>query len=60
MKRGYFPEFLLLENTFIHIENRNGNNNVKYKQADTLKKTYCLLKNKEYKNNQKPNGLWFF
>jgi len=37
MKRGYFPGVSTIRKHIIHIENRNGNTNVKYKQADTLK-----------------------
>jgi hypothetical protein len=37
MKRSCFPGVSTIGKYIIHIENRNGNTNVKYKQADTLK-----------------------
>jgi hypothetical protein len=46
MKRGYFPGVSTIGKHIVHIENRNGNTNVKYKQADTLKNAYDLLKSK--------------
>jgi hypothetical protein len=52
MKRGYFPGVSTIGKYIIHIENRNGNTNVKYKQADTLKNAYCLLESKNIKINR--------
>jgi hypothetical protein len=52
MKRGYFPGVSTIGKHIIHIENRNGNTNVKYKQADTLKNAYGLLKSKNIKINR--------
>ena len=52
MKRGYFPGVSTIGKHIIHIENRNGNTNVKYKQADTLKNAYSLLENKDIKINR--------
>jgi hypothetical protein len=52
MKRGYFPGVSTIGKHIVHIENRNGNTNVKYKQADTLKNAYCLLKSKNIKINR--------
>lgn len=46
MKRGYFPGVSTIGKHIVHIENRNGNTPVKYKQADTLKNAYALLKSK--------------
>lgn len=46
MKRGYFPGVSTIGKHIVHIENRNGNTNVKYQQAATLKKAYSLLKEK--------------
>lgn len=46
MERGYFPGVSTIGKHIVHIENRNGNTNVKYKQADTLKNAYDLLKSK--------------
>lgn len=52
MKRGYFPGVSTIGKHIIHFENRNGNTNVKYKQADTLKNAYALLKTKNIKINR--------
>lgn len=52
MKHGYFPGVSTIGKHIIHIENRNGNTNVKYKQADTLKNAYSLLKTKNIKINR--------
>ena len=37
---GYFPGISSIGNTIIHIENRDGNANVKTEQAETLKRAY--------------------
>ncbi len=52
MKRGYFPEVSTIGKHIVHIENRNGNTNVKDKQADTLKNAYSSLKNKAISINR--------
>lgn len=52
MKRGYFPGVSTIGKHIVHIENRNGNTNVKYKQADTLKSAYNLLKSKNISINR--------
>lgn len=52
MKRGYFPGVSTIGKHIVHIENRNGNTNVKYKQAETLKSAYSLLKTKKIKINR--------
>ena len=52
MKRGYFPGVSTIGKYIVHIENRNGNTNVKYKQADTLKRSYSLLESKNIKINR--------
>jgi hypothetical protein len=52
MKRGYFPGVSTIGKHIVHIENRNGNTNVKYKQADTLKSSYSLLESKNIKINR--------
>ncbi len=52
MKRGYFPGVSTIGKHIIHIENRNGNTNVKYKQSDTLKNAYNLLESKNIKINR--------
>lgn len=41
---GYFPGIASIKNFPVYIENRNGNSNVKYKQEDTLKRAYELLR----------------
>jgi len=40
---GYFPGIASINNCPVYIENRNGNSNVKYKQEETLKRSYTLL-----------------
>ena len=40
---GYFPGIATINNMPVYIENRNGNSNVKYKQAETLQRGYGLL-----------------
>jgi glutaredoxin-related protein len=52
MKRGYFPGVSTIGKHIVHIENRNGNTNVKYKQADTLKNAYNLLRQKGIRINR--------
>jgi hypothetical protein len=52
MKRGYFPGVSTIAKQIVHIENRNGNTNVKYKQVDTLKNAYSLLDSKDIKINR--------
>jgi len=52
MQRGYFPGVSSIGKHIVHIENRNGNSNVKYKQADTLKNAYSLLQAKGVKINR--------
>ncbi|MDA3930125.1 MAG: IS1380 family transposase [Prolixibacteraceae bacterium] len=41
---GYFPGIATIGNHPVYIENRNGNSNVKYKQDQTLKRAYSILK----------------
>lgn len=52
MEPGYFPGVSTMGKHIVHIENRNGNTNVKYQQADTLKNAYCLLEQKGIKINR--------
>jgi hypothetical protein len=52
MKRGYFPGVSTIGKHIVHIENRNGNTNVRYKQAQTLKNAYSLLESKGIKINR--------
>tara|TARA_R110000868_G_scaffold58998_1_gene181346 strand:- start:588 stop:1862 length:1275 start_codon:yes stop_codon:yes gene_type:complete len=49
MKRGYFPGVASIGKEIVFIENRNGNSNVKFKQADTLTEAYKLLASKKIK-----------
>ena len=46
MKDGYFPGVSTIGKHIVHFENRNGNSNVKFKQAQTLQSAYDLLKSK--------------
>ncbi|MEA1877869.1 MAG: IS1380 family transposase [Bacteroidota bacterium] len=41
---GYFPGIASIGNIPVYIENRNGNSHVKYKQDETLKRAFALLK----------------
>jgi hypothetical protein len=44
---GYFPGIASIDNCPVYIEGRNGNSNVKFGQADTLKRTYALLRGEQ-------------
>ncbi len=44
MKDGYFPGIATIGKHIVYFENRNGNSNVKFKQAETLQAAYDLLK----------------
>lgn len=41
--KGYFPGIATINDKIVYIENRDGNANVKFKQADTLTRAYELL-----------------
>lgn len=41
--KGYFPGVATIGNNIVYIENRDGNANVKFKQAETLQNAYDLL-----------------
>ncbi|MGQ9847984.1 MAG: IS1380 family transposase [Bacteroidales bacterium] len=41
--RGYFPGVASIDDKIVYIENRDGNANVKFEQASTLKRAYELL-----------------
>lgn len=43
MKQGYFPGVATIGKHIVYFENRNGNSNVKFKQAETLQNAYDLL-----------------
>jgi len=40
---GYFPGIASIGNKIVYVENRDGNANVKFKQAKTLQRAYGLL-----------------
>ena len=40
MKDGYFPGVATINKHIVYFENRNGNSNVKFKQAETLQSAY--------------------
>ncbi len=42
--KGYFPGVATINKSIVYIENRDGNANVKFKQAQTLQNAYDLLK----------------
>lgn len=46
---GYFPGIASIDNLPVYIEGRNGNSNVKYKQDETLQKTFDVLKEGDIK-----------
>jgi len=50
--KGYFPGVATIGNKIVYIENRDGNANVKFKQATTLKNAYGLLKSQGIKINR--------
>jgi hypothetical protein len=42
--KGYFPGVATIGDNIVYVENRDGNANVKFKQAETLQNAYGLLK----------------
>lgn len=50
--KGYFPGIATIGNKIIYIENRDGNANVKFKQADTLSNAFELLAEQGIKVNR--------
>lgn len=50
--KGYFPGVATIGNNIVYIENRDGNANVKFKQAATLKNAYGLLKSQGIEINR--------
>lgn len=42
--KGYAPGVATIGNNIVYVENRDGNANVKFKQSETLKRAYGLLK----------------
>lgn len=53
--RGYSPGAATIGNNIVHIENRDGNANVKFMQAETLKRVFENLQNQAQPTN--PVGL---
>lgn len=41
--RGYFPGVATIGGLIVHVENRDGNTNVRFKQAETLKRSFKAL-----------------
>jgi hypothetical protein len=49
---GYFPGIATIDNKPVYIENRDGNANVKTAQAETLKRSYKILKKNKLRINR--------
>lgn len=47
MKKGYFPGITSIGKAIVYIENRNGNCNVKFNQAETHQDVFDLLKSEK-------------
>ncbi len=47
--KGYFPRIASIGNNIVYVENRDGNANVKFKQAETLQRAYNLLSEQKIK-----------
>jgi len=50
--KGYFPGVATIGNTIVYVENRDGNANVKFKQAETLQNAYGLLNSQDIAINR--------
>lgn len=50
--KGYFPGIASIGNNIVYVENRDGNANVKFKQAETLENAYSLLASQKIKVNR--------
>ena len=50
--KGYFPGVATIGNCIVGVENRDGNANVKFKQENTLKRFYTLLKSEGIEVNR--------
>jgi len=50
--KGYCPGIATINDNIVYIENRDGNANVKFEQATTLKNAYGLLKSENIKVNR--------
>jgi hypothetical protein len=50
--KGYFPGVASIDDKIVYIENRDGNANVKFEQAATLKRAYGLLQEQDISINR--------
>ena len=50
--KGYFPGIASIGNNIVYIENRDGNANVKFKQATTLQNAYDVLRSQNIAINR--------
>ncbi len=50
--KGYVPGVATIDNKIVYLENRDGNANVKFEQASTLKRAYELLLTEQIKVNR--------
>ncbi len=50
--KGYFPGVATIGDNIVYVENRDGNANVKFKQAETLQNAYGLLKSQKISVNR--------
>ena len=50
--KGYFPGVATIDNKIVYVENRDGNANVKFKQAETLQRSCELLLEEEIRINR--------
>ncbi len=50
--KGYLPGVATIDNKIVYLENRDGNANVKFEQAATLKRSYELLLSEKIKVNR--------
>ncbi len=50
--KGYFPGIATIGNKIVYVENRDGNAHVKFKQAETLERSYSLLESEGIKINR--------
>lgn len=50
--KGYLPGIATIGKSIVYVENRDGNANVKFKQAETLENAYSLLKSENIAVNR--------
>ena len=50
--KGYVPGVATIDDKIVYVENRDGNANVKFEQAETLKRAYELLLSENIKVNR--------